>query len=417
MFDFDRWNEIYATLSKNKLRTALTAFGVFWGIFMLIIMLGSGQGLKNGITQAFSGMATNSFVVWAQNTSVPFKGMPKNRQIRFRNEDIEAIKKYVPEAEAIAPGNQLGGYRGEHNVVRGTKTAPFIVRGDYPEIVKVQTFRMTAGRFLNYNDMRETRKVCVIGERVRQVLFKPEEDPIGQYIQVNGIYFMVVGSYTTDKGDEGAQEQMQIVYIPFSTFQQAFNFGNTVGWFSITSKKDIPAAVAENKVKALLATRHYVHPTDRRAIGSWNMEKEFKKITGLFDGIETLVWIVGIGTLLAGVVGVSNIMLIIVKERTREIGIRRAIGASPFSIMSQIIAEAVMLTLLAGYLGLVCGIGLLELISSAMNGGAGMFQHPGVDINIAFKALAILVVSGMLAGLIPAQRAVAIKPVDALRAE
>jgi putative ABC transport system permease protein len=417
MFDLDRWREIYATLSRNKLRTSLTAFGVFWGIFMLIIMLGSGQGLKNGITESFGGTVTNSFFLWAQSTSMPYKGMPKNRQIQFHNEDIEAIKKYVPEAEVIAPSNQLGGYRGENNVVRGTKAAPFSVRGDYPESWTIQSFRLTSGRFVNYNDLRETRKVCVIGERVKQVLFKPKENPIGEYIQVNGIYFMVVGTYTSDKGDEDAQEQMQTVYVPFTTFQQAFNYNNVVGWFSITSKKNIPASEVENKVRTLLATRHHVHPDDKRAIGGWNMEVEFKKITGLFDGIEILVWIVGIGTLLAGVVGVSNIMLIIVKERTKEIGIRRAIGASPLSIISQIIAEAVILTMLAGYFGLVCGIGLLELINGAINGGAGMFQHPGVDINIAFKALIILVVSGMFAGLIPAQRAIAIKPVDALRAD
>ncbi len=417
MFDIDKLKEIYQTLSKNKLRTSLTAFGVFWGIFMLIFMLGSGQGLKNGINRSFAGAATNSFFIWAQQTSMPYKGMPKNRQIQFRNEDIDAIKRGVAEVDAVAPANQLGGYRGENNVVRGTKTAPFTVRGDYPEAWKIQTFRLTKGRFLNYNDLKETRKVCVIGERVRQVLFKPDEEAIGQHLQINGIYFMVIGTYTSDKGDEDAQEKMQTIYTPFTTFQQAFNYGNFVSWFSFTSKPDIPASVAENKVRALLAARHHIHPDDIRAIGGWNMEKEYKKITGLFDGIEILVWIVGIGTLLAGVVGVSNIMLIIVKERTKEIGIRRAIGASPLSIMSQIVTESVMLTLIAGYFGLVCGIGLLELINSAMQGGAGMFQHPGVDLNIAFKALTILVVSGMIAGIIPAQRAIAIKPVDALRAD
>lgn len=417
MLDTDRLYEIYQTLSRNKLRTTLTAFGVFWGIFMLIIMLGSGQGLKNGILNAFSGTATNSFFIWAQQTSMPYQGMPKNRQIQFRNEDIEAIKKYVPEAEVVAPSNQLGGYRGENNVVRGTKTAPFTVRGDYPEAGKIQTIRITYGRFLNYFDIRENRKVCVIGERVRQVLFAPEENPIGSYIQVNGIYFMVIGAFTTDKGDERAQEQAQTVYVPFSTFQQAFNYGNVVGWFSITSKPNIPASVVEQKVKAMLGVRHRIHPEDIRAIGGWNMEKEFSKIMGLFNGIELLVWIVGIGTLLAGVVGVSNIMLIIVKERTKEMGIRRAIGATPISIISQIMLESVLLTMLAGYVGMICGIGLLEAINSGIEGGTGMFRNPGVDLNIAIKALAILVVSGMFAGIIPAQRAIAIKPVDALRAE
>ena len=417
VFDLDRINEIYETLSKNKLRTILTAFGVFWGIFMLIIMLGSGQGLQNGITQAFSGTATNSFFVWAQTTSMPFKGLPKNRSIQFKNEDIDAIKRFVPEAEVVAPANQLGGYRGDNNVVRGNKTAPFTVRGDYPEARQIQTIRLTSGRFLNYNDLHELRKICVIGERVKQVMFKKDEKPIGQYLQINGIYFQVVGTYTTDKGDEDAQEQMQTIYTPFTTFQQAFNYGNFVSWFSITSRKNVSAVVAEAKVRALLAARHKVHPDDKRAIGSWNMEKEYKKIMGLFEGIRILVWIVGIGTLLAGVIGVSNIMLIVVKERTKEIGVRRAIGATPISIMTQIMIESIALTLLAGYLGLVSGIFLLEAVNAAMSGGDGMFKNPGVDIDIALKALAILVVAGMLAGLIPAQRAVAIKPVDALRAE
>ncbi|MFA6260653.1 MAG: ABC transporter permease [Bacteroidia bacterium] len=417
MFDADRIDEIYQTLSRNKLRTTLTAFGVFWGILMLILMLGLGQGLQNGITQAFSGTATNSFFVWAQTTSMPFKGLPKDRSIEFRNGDIEAIKKFVSEAQVVAPANQLGGYRGENNVVRGTKTAPFTVRGDYPEARAIQTIRLTKGRFINYNDLKELRKVCVIGERVRQILFKPEENPLGEYLQVNGIYFQVVGTYTTDKGDEDAQEQLQTIYTPFTTFQQAFNYGDFVSWFSITSKPNVSASVAEAKVRALLASRHKIHPDDKRAIGSWNMEKEFKKIMGLFNGIRILVWIVGTGTLLAGVIGVSNIMLILVKERTKEIGIRRAIGASPISIMRQVMSESVALTLIAGYLGLVSGILLLEGIQMAIEGGTDMFRNPGVDLQIAFKALGILVGAGLLAGLIPARKAIAIKPVDALRAD
>lgn len=415
--DTDRINEIYQTLSRNKWRTALTAFGVFWGILMLILMLGLGQGLQNGITRAFSGTATNSFFVWAQTTSMPFKGLPRNRNIEFRNGDIEAIKKFVPEADVVAPANQLGGYRGENNVVRGTKTGAFSVRGDYPEARAIQTIRMTSGRFINPNDLKEMRKVCVIGERVRQVLFTGDEQVLGSYLQINGIYFMVVGSYTTDKGDEDAQEQMQTIYTPFTTFQQAFNYGDFVSWFSITSKPHVPASLAEARVRALLAARHRIHPDDKRAIGSWNMEKEFKKIMGLFSGIQILVWIVGSGTLLAGVIGISNIMLILVKERTKEIGIRRAIGASPLSIIAQVISESVLLTLFAGYLGLVSGILLLELVRMAVEGGDGMFHNPGVDIGVALKALGILVSSGLLAGLIPARKAVAIRPVDALRAE
>lgn len=418
MIDFDKWNEIYATLSRNKLRTVLTAFGVFWGIFMLIVMLGSGNGLRNGVLRMFSGSATNAFFMWTQTTSMPYKGLPRNRTFNFKNEDIEAIRKAVPEAEIIAPANQLGGYRGENNVVRGNKTGPFTVRGDFPETRFINSFLVNKGRFLNPNDIRENRKVCVIGEQVRAIMFEANEDPIGQHLQVNGVYFKVVGVISVDKAGEDAQERMQTVFIPFTTFQQAFNWGNNIGWFAITSRNDVPASVTEDKVKAVLQKRHLIHPDDKRAIGSWNMEKEFKKFTGLFSGIELLVWIVGIGTLMAGVIGVSNIMLIVVKERTREIGIRRAIGATPLSIISQIMAESVVLTSLAGYGGLLCGIGLMELINAALQGAdTGMFYNPGVDISVALKALLVLVCGGMLAGIVPARKAVAISPVEALRTE
>lgn len=418
MFDLDKWNEIYATLSKNKLRTFLTAFGVFWGIFMLIIMLGSGNGLRNGIMRMFSGSASNAFYMWTQSTSMPYKGLPRNRTFTFKNEDVEAIRKNVPEADIIAPANQLGGYRGENNVVRGNKTGPFSVRGDYPDTRFINSFRITEGRFINENDMKENRKICAIGEQVRAIMFEKNENPIGQHLQVNGVYFKVVGVISVDKAGEDAQSRMQTVYIPFTTFQQAFNWGNNIGWFAITSRPDVPASVTEDKVRALLLSRHRIHPDDKRAIGSWNTEKEFGKLMGLFSGIKLLVWIVGTGTLMAGVIGVSNIMLIVVKERTKEIGIRRAIGATPLSIMSQIMMESVILTSLAGYLGLVCGIFLMEGVNSALRGSdVGMFQNPGVDINIALKALLVLVAGGLLAGIIPARKAVAINPVDALRAE
>lgn len=417
MFDLDRWNEIYATLSRNKLRTFLTAFGVFWGIFMLIFMLGSGNGLRNGIIKAFSGSATNAFYMWTQTTSMPYKGLPRNRTFNFTNDDVKAIRMNVPEADIIAPANQLGGFRGDNNVVRGNKTGPFAVKGDIPETRFISSFRVTQGRFINQNDMNENRKVCAIGEQVRAIMFNKDENPIGEHLQVNGVYFKVVGVISVDKGGEEEQDKMQTVYIPFSTFQQAFNWGNNIGWFAITSKPDVPASVVEDKVRALLQSRHRIHPDDKRAIGSWNTEKQFNKLVGLFAGIELLVWIVGIGTLMAGVIGVSNIMLIIVKERTKEIGVRRAIGASPLSIMSQIMMESVALTSLAGYIGLVSGIFLLEGINAAIGGGSGMFQNPGVDISIALKALAVLIVCGTLAGIVPARKALSISPVEALRAD
>jgi putative ABC transport system permease protein len=324
----------------------------------------------------------------------------------------------VPELAVIAPAAQLGGYRGENNVVRGKNTGAFTVRGDYPETKLIQTFKIPEGRFLNDLDIKEKRKVCVIAQRVVEILFPFNEAPLGKYIQINGVYFKVIGTVKADNAGEDAQEKMQTIYIPFTTFQNAFNFGGKIGWFTLTAKKNIKASFVEEKIKTILKQRHSISPLDDRAIGSWNSENEFEKLMGLFRGIELLVWVVGIGTLLAGVIGVSNIMLIIVKERTKEIGVRRAIGASPLNIMSQVILESITLTSIAGYIGLVCGIFALEAVNNAIKGQeTGMFQNPGVDIVIAIKALVILIFCGALAGIIPARKAISISPVDALRTE
>lgn len=414
----EKLKEIYQTLSKNKLRTALTAFGVFWGIFMLIIMLGSGHGLENGVTESFGGTAKNAVYMWTQQTSIAYKGLPRGRTFDFKVEDIQAIKDNIPELAVIAPAAQLGGYRGENNVSRGKFTGAFTVRGDFPETKLIQTFKIVEGRFLNELDIKERRKVCVIAPRVMEILFPKNEASINKYIQVNGIYFKVIGTLKADNSGDDVQEKLQTIYIPFTTFQNAFNFGGKIGWFTLTAKPAYSASLVEEKIKTLLKNRHHISPADDRAIGTWNSEKEFKKLMGLFRGIELLVWIVGIGTLLAGVIGVSNIMLIIVKERTKEIGVRRALGATPINIMSQVIAESILLTSVAGYIGLVCGVFTLEAVSAAIKGQeSGMFQNPGVDIIIALKALTILIISGALAGIIPAQKAVNISPVDALRTE
>jgi putative ABC transport system permease protein len=418
IFDLDNWQEIAAAMRKNKLRTALTAFGVFWGIFMLVLMLGSGNGLRNGVLAEFSGTATNSFFMWTQSTSKPYKGLQPNRSYNFTIEDAAALRQNLSELKIIAPMNQLGGYRGENNVIRGLKTAAFSVYGVHPEIKEIQQFNLTEGRFINVLDIRDRRKIAVVGEQVIEKLFLPGENPIGQYVKVNGVNFMVAGTLKgAGKGNE-AREQAGSIYIPFSAFAQAFNMGNKVGWFSIKSADNVSASLAEQKAMELLKERHNIAPDDARAIGHWNMEVEFNKLSGLFMGIEMLVWFVGIGTLMAGVIGVSNIMLIVVKERTREIGVRRAIGATPLAIVSQLIIESVTLTAVAGYAGLVAGIGLLELVNKTMPpGGVNMFVNPGVDLYVALKALGILIFSGALAGFIPAQRALEISPVEALRTE
>jgi len=420
MFDLDRWQEIYHVLRKNKLRTFLTAFGVFWGIFMLVIMLGSGKGLENGVTQNFGDMATNSVFMWAQQTSIPYKGFPRGRRFNYENSDIQALQDGIPEIKYLAPRTNAGGYDGSSNVIRKLKSGSFPIFGDYPVLNFIDPVNMIKGRFIDDLDIKEKRKVVVIGTRVVELLFEKNEDPMHKYIQVQGVFFQVVGVFTSKRTGEQASNDNQRVHMPFTTLQRTFNYGNEIGFFNITSKDGIPVAIVEEKAMKILKARHSVAPSDDRAIGHFNLEVEYKKMRGLFTGIQVLVWIVGIGTLLAGIIGVSNIMLVVVKERTQEIGIQRALGATPMKVISQIITEAVVLTTFAGYFGLVIGVGLLELINFLLDqSGANteMFVHPGVDFKIAVTALTILIISGALAGLIPAKRAVSVKPIDALRYE
>lgn len=417
MFDQDNWQEIFAAIKKNKMRTSLTALGVFWGIFMLVIMIGSGNGLRNGILQGFEGTATNSFFVWAQKTTKPYKGMQPGRNFNYDNSDALALTT-IPEIEAVAPQNQLGDYEGINNVTRGLRTGGFAVHGNYPVIQKINSIKLAKGRFINDLDIKEKRKIAVIGSRAHELLFDKTEDPIGKYICINGVYFAVVGVTKPVGSGDAAKESAEQIDIPFTTFQAAFNYGDIVGWFAITSKPNIPATLVEKKVIAVLKERHSIAPDDDLAVGHWNMEKEYNNLNGLFSGIAGLVWFVGLGTLIAGIIGVSNIMLIIVKERTKEIGIKRALGATPFVIIGQLMLESIFLTTIAGYFGLVSGIALLEVVSANLpQSDDSMFSNPEVKLDVAFIALAILIVAGAIAGLVPAKRAVSISPVDALRAE
>ncbi len=420
IFDADNWQEIFSALKKNKVRTFFTAFGVFWGIFMLVLMLGSGNGLKNAAYNGWGDFATNSFFIWTQRTSMPYKGFKRGRSFNFNNQDTKAIRENVKEVKTLAPRIQAGGYRGASNVIRGKETGAFNIYGDYPDFMNIDPVTITKGRFVNQNDITDMRKIAVIGNGVADALFKNGEDPIGEYIKIQGVYFNVVGTFKSKKKGGEADRDANSIFLPFSTMQKTYNYGDAVFWYAITSKNGIPASVTEEKVIKLMKQRHKVHPDDNQAIGHFNVEKEFNKMQGLFNGIDGLIWIVGIGTLLAGIIGVSNIMLIIIKERTKEIGVKRALGATPLNIISQVILESVFLTTMAGYLGLVLGVAALGLLDNAMqNSGADnrFFLHPGINFSVGITALVILIIAGIFAGMIPAKRAVSIKPVDALRDE
>jgi putative ABC transport system permease protein len=421
MFDRDKWQEIYSSLKSNKLRTFFTAFGVFWGIFMLIIMLGSGNGLRNAVYDGMGDFATNSAIMFTRQTTIPYKGFPRGREWLFHTSDMEALLRNIPEIDQLAPRLQPWGGNGGNNVVHGLKTGAYNITGDYPAINKIDPVRLLMGRFINEIDLQNKRKVAVIGNRVRDELFKNNEKIIGEYIRINGVYYQVVGVFEPkNKNINIGGEKDKSVFIPFTTMQVSYNLGDDVHYFLVTAKPNKSASVVEEKCMKLLAERNHVAPEDEQAFGHFNLEKEFKKMNGLFLGIRILIWIVGTGTLLAGVIGVSNIMLIIIKERTKEIGIQRAIGATPWRIMSQIVTESVTLTAIAGSFGLVLGVFLLEVINNMLASSAEkseMFKNPEVDIQVAVTALIVLVISGVVAGLIPARKAVSMKPVDALRYE
>ncbi|PSR54908.1 ABC transporter permease [Adhaeribacter arboris] len=416
MIDIDKWAEIYATVRKHKLRTGLTAFGVFWGIFMLIVLLGAGKGLENGVIKDFN-IAKNTVFVWTQRTAVPYKGLKAGRFIQLTNDDMAAVMTEVPEVAIIAPSNELDG---TFTVNRLTKSSSFTVRGDNPDFREVKPMHILKGRFLNDIDMREKRKIAVVGERIVEVLFGKDENPIGQYIRIKGIYFQIVGIFRgVGKGEELTQDA-QTIFLPLTTLQQTYNKVNEVGYFAMTPKPGVPAALVEDKVKQMLMKRHSVAPDDLKAFGSANIEKEFQDIQGLFTGIATFSWIVSIGTIIAGIIGVGNIMLIVVKERTKEIGIRKSLGATPWSIISLIIQESIVITSVAGWLGLIAGTGIIALIDYLMtrlNVDAGYFSNPEVNVPIALTAVLLLVFSGALAGLIPATKAARVNPVEALRDE
>ncbi|WP_400193220.1 ABC transporter permease [Hymenobacter sp. B81] len=413
MIDVDKWAEIWSTVRRHKLRTGLTAFGVFWGIFMLAVLLGAGKGFRNGVEKEFD-VAKNAIFVWSQRTSEPYLGMKPGRSVQFTNDDVLALQRQVPEAALVLPRTSL---HGTFTVQYGPKSSSFRVNGEYPGYPQVRPVALTSGRFVNEPDVRERRKVAIIGARVAEVLFG-DQNPMGQYIRIKGTFFQVIGTFRGTGRQEEAQEDAQTIFIPLTTLQIAFNQANKVDYFAFLPRPGVPAKVVETKVKEVLARQHKVAPTDVRAFGSANVEEEYARVQGLFLGIAGFSWWVSLGTIVAGIIGVSNIMLIVVKERTKEIGIRKAMGATPGSIVSMIVQESIVITAAAGLLGLLGGTALMAGISHLIEGqDINFFYNPQVDVQVALTAVLMLVVCGALAGLVPATIAARVQPVVALRDE
>ena len=411
MFDRDKWQEIFHTISQNKLRTFLTGFSVAWGIFMLIVLLGSGTGLQNGVKNQFRDTATNSLWVFSGQTSEPYKGMQPGRYIRFEDSDYNWVANDLEGAEETSGRFYLG----RSEVSYDGKNESFQIRTVHPGHQFIEKTLTIEGRFFNEKDIEERRKVVSIGTLVKKALFDDDEDPIGKYIKVNGVPFKVVGVFE----DEGGENEQEILYLPITTAQMIFNGANQIDMFMFNIDENAgveESKVIENRVRKKMAEVHNFNPDDQRAIRFWNNVESFLQIQNLFKGINAFVWIIGIMTIIAGIVGISNIMMIVVKERTKEIGIRKALGATPWSIINLIMLESILITAVSGYIGLVLGVGLVELVSSVMP-NSDFFRNPEVDFKVAITATIILIVSGTIAGLIPARKAASIRPIVALRDE
>ncbi len=416
VFDIDRWQEIWITITSNKSRSFLTAFGVFWGIFMLVLMVGAGNALQTGIFSQIEGFATNSVFFGAERTTEPYKGFRKGRVWNMTNSDLPIIRHRVDDLQYMSPVLFGGGGGNGKNVVRGEKGGSYRIKGCYPEYDLIEKSKMLYGRYVNDIDIAEKRKVCIIGERIYEVLFNGE-DPIGKQIRVNGIYFQVIGVARGTSNVSIGGRADETVVLPFTTMQQAFNQGHVIHLLAATAKPGVDVKIIQDKITEVLKQQHQISPDDKEAVFSMNIEEQFKMFNYLGIGIAALIWIVGIGTLLAGAIGVSNIMLVTVRERTKEIGIRRALGATPNNIIGQIMSETVVLTVLAGIGGIVLGVGLLSAVGVALSQGDQFFKDPQISFTMAIGSLIILIVVGMLAGLIPAQRAMMIKPVEAIAEE
>ena len=420
MFDFDGLKEIWQTIARNKTRSLLTAFGVFWGVFLLVVLSSTGNGFENGMMRQVEGVTPNTGLFFTGTTSEPYKGYQKGRNWSMNLSDLKAIKDNFPDIVAISPESSVWTSE-DKNVVFGNRSGSYTVKGVMPEYNYIMKSRILKGRFINETDIANHRKVCLLGKRAYEDLFDKGVDPLGKMVRVNGIYFQVVGvvsTYNSNVQINGSPDES--VVLPFTTMQQLFSKGDDINFFVMAANDNASIAELQDKVEQLLKQRHDIAPDDKSAVSSFNLEDIFKMFKGLFLGIHILIWIVGLGTLMSGIIGVSNIMLVTVKERTREIGVRRAIGAKPKDIIGQVLSESLLLTTLAGLVGLCLGVGIMAIVGGIVANNPSdnmMFMDPNMSFKAAVLATVIVILSGLLAGVLPALRAIQIKAIDAIREE
>lgn len=418
MFDRDKWQEIWFSIKKHKLRTFLTALGVWWGIFMLIFLMGAGKGLDNGVNRLFGTAAKNTIFYYSWKTTKPYNGFKAGRYIQLDMDDIKAVQTEMGhKLDGIAPRLRI--WSGK--IAKDGVNYELEVKGELPEVLNIDALETYEGRFINELDIQNNRKIAILGKHAAEKMFQgvPMDEVIGEYINIRGAEFRIAGVFrSTVREMNRAKESEEAIFIPLTTAQQISNQRHRIHMFACTINPTYDIFQVEEEIKTLLKVRHNVAPEDYRGINSNNLAQEFKEINGLITGINVLTWIVGIGSLLAGIIGVGNIMLIVVKERTKEIGIRKALGARPAEIVSMIILESVTITTAAGYLGLLSGTGVIALFNLAIgDGGLEFYANPQVTPGVVITSLIILIIAGFLSGLVPAQQAAKVSPVVALKDE
>lgn len=416
LIDFDKWQEILANLWQHKIRSFMTAILVSWGIFMLVFLLGAGKGLQNGVERQFQGFAKNTMWVWTWKTAMPYKGLQPNRRIQLTINDLTSVRKNVKGIEHITPRLGMWGTL----IYRKDKNGSYDVMGINEEYFNIAQFTLIEGRFINLNDINNKSKHVLIGKSLADNLFDSSETIIGNYIEIKSVPFKVVGVFKSNSFGEEAKEDEESAFIAYTSAQQAFNFNQLIGNLIITIQPGFSSAEIENNVKSELKTNHTVHPDDDMAIGSWSSAEQFEIFNGLFMGINSFIIFVALGTIFAGMIAISVIMMITVKERTREIGVRKALGATPSSIVWLILQEAMFINIISGIVGLFVGVFLIDKLGQlfeSMGIENEYFYNPEVDFSVALISFLFLMGSGFIAGLIPAIKASSIKPIEALRAD